>query len=221
MLTREYINAIKIIDCQNCENAEVLLENKVNQAVISHSNKYATLNENGYIILDFGKEIHGGINIVVHGTKNDANGRIRVVFGESVSETLSKIGEKNATNNHSLRDMIVEVPRLSSNDIGKTGFRFVKIEGLTEYIRIKSITAVSIYRDIEYKGQFECDNSLINDVWKTGAYTVHLNMQDYLWDGIKRDRLVWVGDMHPETSIISSVFGYDECVTKSLDLIRD
>lgn len=221
MLTREYINAIKIIDCQNCENAEVLLENKVNQAVISHSNKYATLNEGGYIILDFGREIHGGINLVVHGTKDDKNGRIRVVFGESVSETLSKIGEKNATNNHSLRDMIVEVPRLSSNDIGKTGFRFVKIEGLTEYIRIKSITAVSIYRDIEYKGQFECDNSLINQVWKTGAYTVHLNMQDYLWDGIKRDRLVWVGDMHPETSIISSVFGYDECVTKSLDLIRD
>lgn len=25
--------------------------------------------------------------------------------------------------------------------------------------------------------------------WLTGAYTVHLNMQDYLWDGIKRDRL--------------------------------
>jgi alpha-L-rhamnosidase len=46
-------------------------------------------------------------------------------------------------------------------------------------------------------------------------------MQDYLWDGIKRDRLVWIGDMHPETSTISAVFGNNEVVTKSLDLTRD
>ena len=38
-----------------------------------------------------------------------------------------------------------------------------------------------------------------------GAYTVHLNMQEYVWDGIKRDRLVWIGDMHPETSTIQAV----------------
>ena len=34
-----------------------------------------------------------------------------------------------------------------------------------------------------------------------------LNMQDCLWDGIKRDRLVWIGDMHPETMSILAVFG--------------
>jgi hypothetical protein len=46
-------------------------------------------------------------------------------------------------------------------------------------------------------------------------------MQDYLWDGIKRDRLVWIGDMHPETSAISVVFGNNEVVPRSLDLARD
>jgi hypothetical protein len=46
-------------------------------------------------------------------------------------------------------------------------------------------------------------------------------MQDHLWDGIKRDRLVWIGDMHPETSTISAVFGNNEIVPKSLDLARD
>ena len=50
---------------------------------------------------------------------------------------------------------------------------------------------------------------------------MHLNMQDYIWDGIKRDRLVWIGDMHPEVSTIMSVFGYDDCIKKSLDLSRD
>jgi hypothetical protein len=46
-------------------------------------------------------------------------------------------------------------------------------------------------------------------------------MQDYLWDGIKRDRLVWIGDMHPEFRSIQAVFGHDDVVPKSLDLTRD
>ena len=46
-------------------------------------------------------------------------------------------------------------------------------------------------------------------------------MQEYLWDGVKRDRLVWVGDLHPEVMTVSTVFGYNEVVPKSLDLIRD
>jgi hypothetical protein len=52
----------------------------------------------------------------------------------------------------------------------------------------------------------------------TGAYTVHLNMQEYLWDGIKRDRAVWLGDMHPEVQTIMSVFGQNDVVPRSLDL---
>jgi hypothetical protein len=46
-------------------------------------------------------------------------------------------------------------------------------------------------------------------------------MQEYLWDGIKRDRLVWIGDMHPEVSTINAVFGYNDVVPRSLDLTRE
>jgi hypothetical protein len=86
---------------------------------------------------------------------------------------------------------------------------------------LKEVNAISIYRDIPYLGSFESNDSLLNNIWKTGAYTVHLNMQGFLWDGIKRDRLVWIGDTHPEVMTINSVFGYNEVVPKSLDLIRD
>lgn len=37
---------------------------------------------------------------------------------------------------------------------------------------------------------------------------------------VKRDRLVWVGDMHPEMMTVWSVFGADPSVAKSLDFIR-
>ncbi len=42
-------------------------------------------------------------------------------------------------------------------------------------------------------------------------------MQDFLWDGIKRDRLVWLGDMHPEVMTIGTVFGNHDVVKRSLD----
>jgi len=89
------------------------------------------------------------------------------------------------------------------------------------YVEFKSIRAVFIYRDIEYKGSFKCNDERLNRIWETGAYTVHLNMQDYIWDGIKRDRLVWVGDLHPEIMTINTVFGFNQTVPASLDLARD
>jgi hypothetical protein len=42
-------------------------------------------------------------------------------------------------------------------------------------------------------------------------------MQTMLWDGIKRDRLVWIGDMHPEMLTIRSVFGWQPIVEDSMD----
>ena len=34
----------------------------------------------------------------------------------------------------------------------------------------------------------------------------------------KRDRLIWLGDMHPEVATIMTVFGDNEVVPKSIDL---
>ena len=88
-------------------------------------------------------------------------------------------------------------------------------------LQLKEIRAIATYRDIPYKGSFRCSDERLNQIWQTGAYTVHLNLQEYLWDGIKRDRLVWIGDMHPEVMTVNTVFGYNEAVPKSLDLTRN
>ena len=131
-------------------------------------------------------------------------------------------GETNATNDHARRDLMVEVGMMSMNPIGETGFRFVRIDLLEEEVTLvlKSICAALVYKDVPYRGSFTCNDPLLNRIWDVGAYTVHLSMQEYIWDGIKRDRLVWVGDMHPEITTIKAVFGEDESVEKSLDFIR-
>lgn len=176
------------------------------------------------IILDFGRELHGGLQLVTGLMNKNSPVKVRLRFGESVSETMSEIDTiHGATNDHAMRDFEIKLPWLGKLEVGNTGFRFVKIDLLDDdtELLLKEVRAIFTFRDISYLGSFKCNDELLNKIWMTGAYTVHLNMQDYLWDGIKRDRLVWVGDLHPETSTISSVFGDNEVVRKSLDLSRD
>jgi len=175
------------------------------------------------IILDFGKELQGGIRIVTGNTSAGKPVKIRIRFGESVSETMSSVGENGATNDHAIRDMEVEVPMWGSSEFGNTGFRFVRIDLLDKNteIQVNEIQAKFTYQDIPYVGSFRCNDELLNKIWMTGAYTVHLNLQNYLWDGVKRDRLVWIGDIHPEVATVNTVFGYNAAVPRSLDLARD
>lgn len=175
------------------------------------------------ILLDFGKELHGGLQLVTDRSKSGRPVKVRIRFGESVSEAMSDIDAKGATNDHAMRDFIIDLPWLGKLEVGNTGFRFVRIDLVDDHteLALKEVRAIFTFRDIPYLGSFNSSDPLLNEIWLTGAYTVHLNMQDYLWDGIKRDRLVWVGDMHPEVSTISAVFGANNVVPKSLDLSRD
>ena len=187
------------------------------QAVVHTPEAPCVLASGSGVLVDYGREIHGGIR-VVSGNNRPRVVRLRVRFGESVSEAM---GEPN--NDHAMHDMIVEIPWFGTRDIGQTGFRFVRIDVLGEddVFELRAIPAVALYRDLEYRGSFQSSDERLNRIWATGAYTVHLNMQEYVWDGIKRDRLVWLGDMHPEVRVICSVFDDDGVVPASLDLARD
>ena len=174
-------------------------------------------------LLDFGRELQGGIQIVT-GRSSQKEVKVRVRFGESVSEAMCDITPENgATNDHAIRDFQLTLPWLGVTEIGNSGFRFVRVdlEEPNVELSLKEVRATFGYRNIPYLGSFRSDNERLNDIWMTGAYTVHLNMQEFIWDGVKRDRLVWIGDLHPELMTVNTVFGYNEVIPKSLDLIRD
>ena len=174
-------------------------------------------------LLDFGRELQGGIQIVT-GRSSQKEVKVRVRFGESVSEAMCDITPENgATNDHAIRDFQLTLPWLGVAEIGNSGFRFVRVdlEEPNVELSLKEVRATFGYRNIPYLGSFRSDNERLNDIWMTGAYTVHLNMQEFIWDGVKRDRLVWIGDLHPELMTVNTVFGYNEVIPKSLDLIRD
>ena len=170
------------------------------------------------ILLDFGRELHGGIQICRGMSPRGKPVRLRVRFGESVSEAMTQPNQ-----DHAIHDSIVLVPFLGVTEVGNTGFRFVRIDVVDEgaTVDIQHVRAVFLYRDLEYKGSFESNDARLNEIWEVGAYTVHLNMQEQLWDGIKRDRMAWIGDMHPEMAVINSVFGQVDVLPDSLDAVRD
>ena len=196
----------------NVKNTDALLRAKPLQIGLNENDLCTLSNdggENAFLVLDFGREIHGGIRLLNFVSEKTAYPRVRLTFGESLSEAMSAVGQKGACNDHSVRDFEIPLPSYSDQEWGQTGFRFVKIE-LCEQdagISLKSALAVFIYRDLEYKGSFRCSDEKINKIYDTAAYTCHLNLQHMVWDGIKRDRLVWIGDMHPEMLTVRSVFG--------------
>ncbi len=97
----------------------------------------------------------------------------------------------------------------------------------------------------DYAGHFLCSDEELNRIWYVGAYTIHLNIQphkysgaylgwfpqerqdwvrnyripygDYvIWDGPRRDREVWLGDMWPEMHSAITAFGATDAVRSSL-----
>ena len=206
-----------------------LLEDCPNQVIFHPTRDCWMENKPGQphaaVLIDFGIEIAGCLRLIVRGVRGPEKNKVdlRVRLGESVMEALTPIGVKNTTNDHANRDMVMSVSGMSANETNESGFRFAYVELLGEdtAISLHGIKGVLCYRDLEYQGSFECSDERLNKIWQVAAYTVHLNMQEYLWDGIKRDRLVWIGDMHTEVQTILSVFGNHQIIKDSLDITKN
>ncbi len=219
--TRHYLRPTRIVKTSGDVTApEEMLRDRSGQ-ISFDSTGCTVLKKGGMILLDFGREIHGSLRILSQWTK-PRRVTLTVRLGESVTEALTPVGERGSTNDHANRDFSLTLSEYSGTDTNESGFRFAALElSDGEEIGLKAVEGVLIVRDVDYVGSFECPDQVINEIFDTAAYTAHLNMQEYMWDGIKRDRLVWIGDMHPEVMTICSVFGNSEVVPRSLDSVRD
>lgn len=219
-MTRAYVSPQRIVwisDPGAVVDSRHLLQLSTGQAELGSEGMCTlTTSEGGSsaLILDYGRELHGGLRLVFGTASRPEPSTVRIRFGESVSEACSEensvsVTKGFSTNDHAMRDLVLKVPRDGQIELGNTGFRFVRIDLLepATTLRLKEATAIFRYRNLPYLGSFRCSDERLTRIWETGAYTVHLNMQEYLWDGIKRDRLIWVGDLHPEMATILSVFG--------------
>lgn len=214
------------------QHADRLIRNYCGQVAVNESNFTVLRSDAGHtasVLLDFGKEMHAGLKLFAGIRPSQRPVNVRITYGESVTEAMSSIdkdGEKkNPTNDHSMREFTLQLPWLGSATTGYSGFRFVRIDLLDKDVdlNLSGVLAIDRKRDYDYVGTFRCNDEELNKIFQVSAYTLHLNMQEYLWDGIKRDRLVWFGDLNPEILTACNVFGSQAfpLIHKSLDFGRD
>lgn len=216
-----YLYPEKVREAKNVENADGLFRKK--QLQIGLNEKDVTVFQTGsVIVLDFGREIKGGIRILTYNSPDAKYATVRIRFGESLSECYAELKEKNATNDHSPRDMTVTLPVWSDLSFGETGFRFVRIDMLSDMrISFKAIVAKSYELNKKPVYAYTGDDALVSEIFAVAKRTIDLcSIGDYVYDGIKRDRLVWVGDMYPEMLALTTLYGRFPALERSLDFAK-
>lgn len=220
-MKKEYFLPARLLDSAGASQTEELLIPK-QMGVSFRTDNCAILRGKGaFLLLDFGKELCGGLRIITRTAPENA--KLRITFGESVAEACSTIGQKGACNDHSPRDLTVAISMMSDLEFGQTGFRFARIEALEEgEIGLICLYATCLTQDFPKEASIRTNDTLLNQIIDTAAYTLKLCFQNgYIWDGIKRDRLVWCGDLHPEILTSLYWFGNTPNVKNSLEFLRE
>ena len=209
--SRFYVPFRRILKNDGVVNAGILVNNREFQPVIHYVSDTAVFKPGSSVILDLGCSIHGGIRFNCISFAD----RIRVEFGESVSECIG-----NSNQECSMKDTVLDLPASGMMEYGNTVFRFVRITNVGQRdIRCLNIIGVALEHDLELTGSWESSDERLNQIWKTAVRTVHLSMQDYIYDGAKRDRIVWMGDMHPEVRGILCAFSDTSIIRDSFEFL--
>lgn len=148
------------------------------------------------LTLDFGREVNGRVELI---SDSDTPATVSIQYGESRGEVDKQpyLG--------------ANVLRLAPHATGhgpKSAFRYALIRFLSggPELKFRAIRLENIYYPVHYQGDFESSDPLLNRIWETGAYTVHLCMQDDIWDAPKRDRGRWMGDLDVSGRVSDAVF---------------
>lgn len=213
-------NVKKIVKQENVVGAEALFENweKKRHPFLCRA---CRIEKGGYIIVDFGREICGRVHILFGW--NDIRGGVRIRLGESVVETCAEMGEKNAGNHHSLRDAVYPVVSCGDVSTSESGFRFARIDGAKEEaVHVSMIFVEEEKNGLTPKGRFICSDERLNEIYKVAEHTISLCVRsDNVWDGIKRDRVFWMGDFYPELLGASAIYGQIPQFRKALDMVKE
>jgi alpha-L-rhamnosidase len=165
---------------------------------------------NKSLLCDFGRETFG--YVVLEQIKG--KGSILLCYGESVEEALSE------ESCETFDRVDLDGDRENRLVLSKSrAFRYVNaICG--RGVEIGSISMLYEYLPVEYKGTFSCSNELLNRIWDTAVYTLHLNTREFMLDGIKRDRWVWMGDAYQTELMNFYSFFEPEVIKRTLVAVR-
>ncbi len=128
------------------------------------------------------------------------NGQINIYYGESPAEARDKgrsyLCDKVMVTADSITDLatLSTKPRLNNYQLPSSrAMRYVTVE-CEDGVSVDDIILQSEMKEVAQRGSFECSDTLLNHIWQTSAYTLHLTDREVMIEGIKRDRWMWSGD---------------------------
>ena len=158
------------------------------------------------ITLDFMREVSGYPEIFIQGSNG---GRIDIGY----SERLEPDGTVNPNRWGGPPVRYADRLFLRSGEqkfytLDPRAFRYMRLDiydnpaPLTIHTRI-----VASGYPVEYKGEFDCSDALLNRIWEVGRYTTELCMDDAFMDCPWRERGQYLGDLAVEMRIAAYAFG--------------
>ena len=151
-------------------------------------------------VFDFGRELFGHILI------------------ESDTKPVFNLGESETEARHLDNKVLEQSTELLQIQSGiwrtkaPVAFRYAYVEDSD----LTDVSVEAIFHPNQYAGAFACSDSTLTKIWMYSAYTLRLCMQDFLLDGIKRDRLPWSGDLAMSLWVNAFTFRDKELVRRSL-----
>jgi alpha-L-rhamnosidase len=175
----------------------------------------------GEKVIDFGQNLVGWVQFKVTGKKGD-------VVSIHHAEVLDKTGNFYTEN---LRIAKAEIQYTLKGGGEETfephftffGFRYIKVDGYPGELSTNNFQAVTLYSDIKPSGNFECSNSLVNQLQHNIQWGQRGNFLDVPTDCPQRDeRLGWTGDAQAFARTASFNFSVDDFFEKWMkDLAAD
>lgn len=154
------------------------------------------------ILLDFGRELSGRIEVA--GT---TGARVEVHTGESRAACLRILKDPRllAIDNSGPWPLTLSGSAVQTTPY--TAFRYALLTFPGDQpVTLTRANCDFKYYPVTYRGAFACSDPLLTKLWYSGAYTAHLCMQEDIWDSPKRDRGLWIGDLHVTGETINTVF---------------
>jgi hypothetical protein len=165
-----------------------------------------------HVIFDTGSETFARITIRLrHGRR----AMFALTTGESVGE-IQRYARRNSD--------VFELTDGETYTTSPIGLRYIKVMALSAGdipLVIEPVLVQHIRYPVVQVGSFECSDPLLNEIWDIGAHTVHLCMQNEIWDGIKRDQLPWMGDLYTEALVVYHAFGDTQLARRSLKVLAE
>ena len=190
-------------------------------AMISWDNDYAVITQDAKnpsacpsVVIDFGKEVTGMLKIDVEGPEGSIVdiGLAELTTKDGINQHWGHLIGMGVAHRYVLRD-----GRQTFEIFGRFGFKFAQLtfRNLSAPLKLHRVSVNFGSYDVGERGKFECNDALLNEIWKTGAYTIQCCMYDAWEDCPGREQRQWLGDARVEGMINYACFG-DLALTRKI-----